>query len=222
MKDPIADPLTPARKEVILAIKLIGEPTVEQLGQHLGLSVSTLRAHLLSLEAARLIGHQTEGQGPGRRRHRYYLTQDGEDLFPSENSGLVSVLTQMLLRAAPQELKAFFEVAGARRAADIRAMSAGQPARVALANLGVAFDSTGYMARTEGGEDAGRMELHHCPFLGLARAWPGFCELELEKLADSIPGSAVTRERYRLAGDRICVYGFDYGPAGARTDVTEP
>ena len=105
MKDPIADPLTPARKEVILAIKLIGEPTVEQLGEHLGLSVSTLRAHLLSLEAARLIGHQTEGQGPGRRRHRYFLTQLGEDLFPSENSGLVSVLTQLLLRAAPQELE---------------------------------------------------------------------------------------------------------------------
>ncbi|MFN8506910.1 MAG: ArsR family transcriptional regulator [Dehalococcoidia bacterium] len=222
MKDPIADPLTPARKEVILAIKLIGEPTVDQLGEHLGLSVSTLRAHLLSLEAARLIGHHTEGQGPGRRRHRYFLTQGGEDLFPSENNGLVSVLTQMLLRSAPHELEGFFELAGARRAADIRAMSAGQPARVALTNLGVAFDSSGYMARTEGDEGAGRMELHHCPFLGLAREWPGFCELELEKLADSIPGSAVARERYRLAGDRICVYRFDYAAAEGHQDVTEP
>jgi len=222
MKDPIADPLTPARKEVILAIKLIGEPTVEQLGEHLGLSVSTLRAHLLSLEAARLIGHQTEGQGPGRRRHRYFLTQVGEDLFPSENSGLVSVLTQLLLRSAPHELERFFELAGDRRAADIRAMSAGRPAGAALANLGVAFDSTGYMARTEGDENGGRMELHHCPFLGLAREWPGFCELELRKLAESIPGSAVSRERFRLAGDRICAYRFAYAPPPGPERVTEP
>lgn len=222
LKDPIAEPLTPARKEVVLAIKLLGDPTVEQLAAHLKLSVSTLRAHLLSLEAARLIAHRAEGQGPGRRRHRYHLTDGGEGLFPNENSGLVSVLTQMLLRSAPAELERFFEMAGDRRAADIRAMSSGQTPEAALGHLGAAFDATGYMARVEGDATSGRMELHHCPFLGLAREWPGFCELELRKLEDSIPGSTVSRDAFRFAGDRLCGYRFVYPSGTDGAGLTNP
>lgn len=216
MKDPIAEPLTPARKEVVLAIKMLGDPTVEQLAERLNLSVSTLRAHLLSLEAARLIAHRAEGQGPGRRRHRYHLTDAGEDLFPNQSSGLAPALTMLLLRAAPRELEAFFEAAGDQRAAEVRAISTGQPPRAALANLGAAFDATGYMAHVDGDDETGRMELHHCPFLGVARAWPGFCELERRKLADSIPGSTVTRAEFRFAGARICTYRFVYADVPTR------
>jgi len=58
------------------------EITIDQLSEETLLSPGAVRQHLLALEAQGLVSYIRVREGPGRPRHVFRLTTQGEDLFP--------------------------------------------------------------------------------------------------------------------------------------------
>lgn len=216
----IRDELSPARREVILAIKLRPEAPVEELAGHLSLSVSTLRSHLLSLEAAGFIAHRSSGHGPGRRRHYYHLTRRGERLFPRHFGGLSLELAHVLLKVAPTEMDAFVDRWLARAVQSVE--QAGPRTESRLEAIGQRFEEGGFMPSHGRDGDTRTLTLSHCPFIDLATAWDGICRSEVRFLEQTLPGANAELVRHRLRGDRVCELRVRLAEAHARVEPRHP
>lgn len=199
--------LSAARQTLLVAIKNDGQATTEQLAKETFLSPGAVRSHLLALEAQGLVTYLRVRSGPGRPRHVFRLTKNGERLFPQ----LYTQLANLLLDAVEAEGEAVVErvfgrllaeqveVAGAAVSASAR------PRRVL--ELVEFIARYGYFPRLEG-VDSGSpsITLRHCPLLSVARQHPGLCEVECRAMRTVLPGASVVRTEHRLQGDSACTY----------------
>ena len=82
--------LPTTRRALLTLLKRRGPSTADELASSLAITVSAVRQHLAGLSADRLVRYDEERTGPGRPRHRYELSEDGEDLFPKTYSELTT------------------------------------------------------------------------------------------------------------------------------------
>ncbi len=197
-------PLTNARLQVLVAIKQAGEADVQHLAQELHLTLSALRPQLLQLQAKGLILYRLEGTGPGRRRHVYRLTQEGEAMFP----------VPLMESAAPGLLESWFreriERLWAEDARRVREDTV--DAKVEAATTGAL--SRGFIGSAERDGDDIVLKVAHCPLLALSSAWPRACTIELEAMRKNLRSDHVERISWKLDGDPICEFRVT---AGARS-----
>jgi len=207
-------PLTNARLQVLVAIKQAGEADVQHLAQELHLTLSALRPQLLQLQAKGLILYRLEGTGPGRRRHVYRLTQEGEAMFPDNSRVQLAELVPLMESAAPGLLESWFreriERLWAEDARRVREDTV--DAKVEAATTGAL--SRGFIGSAERDGDDIVLKVAHCPLLALSSAWPRACTIELEAMRKNLRSDHVERISWKLDGDPICEFRV---PAGARS-----
>jgi DeoR family suf operon transcriptional repressor len=200
---------------LLVAIKNGGEATTEQLARETYLSPGAVRAHLLALEAQGLVSFDRLRDGPGRPRHVFRLTPNGERLFPQRYAEIANIL----LNAVKQEDTAVIErvfdrlVEGQAGLARPSISAATRPER--LLQLVDFIEQFGFFPRLESLDNGpANLTLRHCPVLSIASEHPEICEVECRALRVVLPGSKVTRTQWRLEGDPICTYSIDStGPA---------
>lgn len=198
---------SPTRQMLLVAIKHGGEATTEQLARETYLSPGAVRAHLLALEAQGLVSFDRLRDGPGRPRHVFRLTPNGERLFPQRYAEMANIL----LNAVKQEDSTTVERVLDRLVEDhvglaIPSVSA-HTRTERLLQLVNFIEKYGFFPRLESVDNGpAQLTLRHCPILSVASEHPELCEVECRALRAVLPGAKVTRTQHRLAGDALCTY----------------
>lgn len=210
---------TGLRRAILLRLRQDGPSSPDQLAARLGASRTGILQQLGALEAARLVRHETERHGVGRPRHLYDVTEEAQDLFPTNYDGLAAGLLEAIGAIGGEDLVE--EVFAARRRqigdrvrrelADRIGADASLEDRVR--ELATIQDEQGYLCEAQPMASGGfRLREHNCAIYHVAKAAMAACDAELD-LFREILGVEVVRESHIASGDRCCSYRIAEGQA---------
>jgi DeoR family suf operon transcriptional repressor len=211
MEDKLAAPtlatLPSTRREILQALKKRGELGADELAEHLGLTTSGVRQHLVGLTSDGLVAHRQVRQGPGRPRHCYRLTPAADTLFPRAYSELTNELLGYADDEEPELVERLFERRRRRRVEGARARLAGRDFAGKVAELARILDEDGYLADFTAQPDGTFLITeHNCAILGVARRYGQACSSEIEFLREALPEASIERIQHMIAGAHSCAY----------------
>ncbi|MEV4707875.1 helix-turn-helix domain-containing protein [Actinoplanes sp. NPDC049316] len=161
----------PSRRQLLATLKAAdGGLDAAALAAATGLHANTVRFHLdLLVRAGMVEQHNERGRGRGRPRLVYTATGAGED------GGGYRLLAEMIVSHLDQAGPAVAEDAGrawARRFAPPEQPAAAAEPAAATGQVVTAFTTMGFEPRAAVDDRRARVDLHACPFRGIARRHP--------------------------------------------------
>jgi predicted ArsR family transcriptional regulator len=200
------------RREILIRLRRDGPATPDQLAASIGASRTGVLQQLRALEATHFVRRETIRHGVGRPRHLYDITDDAQELFPTNYDGLAAGLLAAIdavggTALIEQIFQARRRQAGARvrRQLEERTEPGGClfDRVTALASI---QDEQGYLATAVLESDGTiRLREHNCAILEVAKGQPSACRAEIELFRDVL-GAEVVRETHIVSGDRSCSY----------------
>jgi len=203
------DPLPPTHRALLDALKHRSRATVPELSLDLDRNIETVREHLRTLTAQRLVRRDgTIQRGPGRPEVAFVLTEDAEALFPRREGEILHALGRYLVDHGKQELlRDFFDTHVATRREAALARVTHLTGRKRLLAVTEILDEMGFMPVLEGTRAAPRLRLCHCPMRDLVDATDIPCRAEIGLLTELL-GARPTRTGYIPDGDCGCSYSL--------------
>ncbi|MFW6084032.1 MAG: helix-turn-helix transcriptional regulator [Gemmatimonadota bacterium] len=197
------------QRQLLHALKRRGPSTTGELAEGFDLARGTLREHLKSLEARRLVERAgTKRHGPGRPHVIYGLTDAGEALFPTGEAELLVEFIEYLLQSGQEDvIDTFFEQrvdeAYAEAAARVEGMTVEHREREAVRILADA----GFMPELEKDEETGEtvIRLCNCPLKSVIAVSRRPCAAE-ERFVSQLVDAELERFAYMPDGDDSCSY----------------
>lgn len=204
--EPAVD-LSPAQRQVVIALKRRGEASAEELAEALGITPSGVRQHLAALKAAGVVAARQERGRPGRPIALYHSTDLAEAVLPKASVDLTVELLGHIEEEDPQLVSRIFERRRDRRVAQAQTQVAGKNLEEQVAFLASMLDEEGYLADFEKLPDgAYRMSLHSCAIWAVASRYGQACTTELEFLRNVLPEVEIERVEHKAAGAYACGY----------------
>jgi DeoR family suf operon transcriptional repressor len=203
----VLETLAPTRQALVTAMKRSGEARADDLAAALGITVSAVRQHLVSLAADGLVDHREVRSGPGRPHHLYRLSDKGDGLFPRRYGLFAAELLDELEAESPELIEKLFEGRRRRRVERAHSRLAGKRFEQRVRELTKILDEDGYLAEVvpiEGGRF--RIVEHNCAILAVAARYGAACGTELEFLREVLPDATVERVAHLLSGGHVCAY----------------
>lgn len=207
-----------SQRTLLELVKRRGEATLAELETGMEVARETVRSHLDSLTAQRLIERAgVRRRGPGRPQVVYRLSAQGEALFPRREGEMLAELARFLLESEHPELVEEFFIA---RTAAKRALSAGRlkdlGASDRLREIARSLSQEGFLAEAafDGGEPIG-LRLCHCPLRDLVTVTHLPCRAEM-KLVEMLLGRQLVRTQFMPDGDTSCTYALAASPRRQR------
>jgi predicted ArsR family transcriptional regulator len=196
-----------------------GPSSPDQLADRLGASRTGVLQQLRALETAGLVSRQTIRHGVGRPRHQYDVTEEAQDLFPSNYDALATGLLAAIEAVGGDDLLEQVFAARRRQLGDrVRVQMAERVSPTAplverVRELAVIQADNGYLADTFIGADGTiRLREHNCAIYHVAQGSPAACQAELD-LFREVLGADVAREQHIASGDRCCLYRIAVSPS---------
>src|SRR3954449_11429813 len=207
------------RRELLLRLRLEGPSSPDHLADRLGASRTGVLQQLRALEAAGLVSRQTIRHGVGRPRHQYDVTEEAQDLFPSNYDALAAGLLAAIEAVGGDDLLEQIFTARRRQLGDrVRRrmadrISPNAPLVDRVRELAVIQADNGYLADANVEADGTiRLHEHNCAIYHVAQGSPFACQAELE-LFREVLGADVVREQHIASGDRSCIYRIAVAPS---------
>ena len=207
-----------SQRTLLELVKRRGEATLAELETGMEVARETIRSHLDSLTAQRLIERAgVRRQGPGRPQVVYRLSAQGEALFPRREGEMLAELASFLLESEHPELVEEFFIA---RTDDKRALLAGRMKNLGasdrLNEIARSLSQDGFLAEAafESGEPIG-LRLCHCPLRDLVAVTHLPCRAEM-KLVEALLGRPLVRTQFMPDGDTSCTYALAAAPRRQR------
>ncbi len=211
--------LSARARELVQALKHVGEATAEEMAVSLGITASAVRQQLDGLVAEGLVTYRPQTRGRGRPIHLYRLTRAAESLFPKAYGGLTNELLGYIGEADPTLVDDLFDRRRQRRYEGARArLATVDPAIEArVAELARILDEDGYLAGFETLPDGTfRIVEHNCAVLDVAERYGQACSSEIAFLRQALPDARIERVSHMIAGAHSCAYAVSPLPsAGA-------
>jgi predicted ArsR family transcriptional regulator len=210
------------RREILIRLRRDGPSTPDKLAAAIGASRTGVLQQLRALEATHFVSRQTIRHGVGRPRHLYDITEDAQELFPTNYDGLAAGLLAAIDAVGGDALIEQIFQARRRQAGERvrRQIEDRVPATGCLFDrvtaLAAIQDEQGYLATAVLDPD-GTIHLreHNCAILDVARTQGTACQAEIDLFRDVL-GVQVVRESHIVKGDRCCSYHITEA-AGSRT-----
>jgi predicted ArsR family transcriptional regulator len=207
----VAPPIPSGRRAVLYAVRRIGDATVDEVAEQLGITISGARQHLSSLAEHGLVDavevHPDQPRR-GRPRLTYHVTELGDLLFPKAYGALTNELLGYLAETADDAVERLFQrrrdhrIANATARLDRHRSLAGR-----VAELTAILDEDGYLASFERiGRDHFLVIEHNCAIAAVAGRYRQACTSELEFIRAVLPEAEITRVSHMANGDRRCAY----------------
>jgi predicted ArsR family transcriptional regulator len=196
---------------VLYAVRRRGDATAEQVAQQLGITVSGARQHLTALIDDGLVDSTERAPDAPRRGRRalvYFVTPQGDAVFPKAYGELTNELLGYVVDTDPEMLEAIFVKRRQRRidGARTRIQPLGTLAEQ-VHELTRILDEDGYMATVERVDDDTFLVVeHNCAIWAVAQQYGQACSSELEFIRAVLPDAAVERTQHMIAGARHCAY----------------
>jgi DeoR family suf operon transcriptional repressor len=205
------DALPRARRQVLTALRRVGEADVDELAATLEVTPSAVRQHLTGMVADDLVAFHEVRNGPGRPRHRYSVAPGGHALFPKRYDDLTLELLGDLEAEDPALVGRVFERRRARRIARAQARVDGKPLHEQIEELARILDEDGYLATATPLDDGGfAIVEHNCAVFEVARRYGHACSTELDFIRAVLPDCEVERVQHIVSGAPSC--GYDIRP----------
>lgn len=189
--------MIPAREgtkwDILQHLRETGEATLQHIEEEVDLSPSTVNEHLSDLQVWDLIDKRTVRDGPGRPHYVYFLTEDGEDLFPHAYDELADMLLDVVRSLADES-----EVREKIRSVMKDRMNGEDDLRTALNQLGF------YPEIEELDDGKTLLKYHQCPFYEVAKDDPALCTIDRSVLEDVTEGSVEMKESIAEGAKTCC------------------
>lgn len=197
------------KREILKTLKEVGSASIAMLQEKLNMTGEALRQHLLSLIHDGFVERKSKKSmdpSGGRPAKHYFLTTDGEHLFPKNYDQLTIELIDTVADNLGQEaLLSVLEVMTKTRvkkwAPKLQGLSVHKRVE-ALKDLYLRDDA--YM-EVEKSENAISLIEHNCPFLNVATKRPAVCSVTVSTLTQLLGYKVERTERFQN-GDGRCVF----------------
>jgi len=218
IQEPLAE-LSPAQRQVLIALKRRGEASAEELAEDMGISPSGVRQHLAALRAAGVIASRQERGRPGRPTDLFHSTDLAEAVLPKAAVDLSVEFLQHMEEEDPELISRIFVRRRQRRVEQAQTQLAGKNLDEKVAFLAGFLDEEGYLADFEKlPSGAYKMTLHSCAIWGVASQYGQACTTELEFLREVLPETEINRVAHKATGAYACGYEIRLLPAQPSTD----
>lgn len=208
------------RAEVVQWLRQVGEATVAELAEHLGISEVATRRHLNVLDDEGFVASRIVKQDRGRPASCYHLTDRARDLFPQRYAEVAHELLDFITSEHGREgLRSYLRWRVDRESEAYGEIVTAEDLHDRLEQLAAALSAKGYDARVT--EDGSGFELRqdHCAIYDVARDHPEMCRYEAATFSKVLGGDVVLRRRETLAeGAHACVCTVT-PKQGARTEA---
>lgn len=203
----LLDLIPEARREILKLLKRHGPLPVEDLAEALAITVSGARQHLAGLEKDGVVTYQRIRHGPGRPRHLYELTEEGDALFPRRYPELTNELLGYVQELDPSLLDQLFVRRAQRRVRAAQERMLGRSLSEKVRELARILDEEGYYAELQELDD-GRFLLieRNCLVKDIATRYAQACTSELNFVRRVLPEADVTRTTHVLNNQPCCAY----------------
>jgi predicted ArsR family transcriptional regulator len=207
----VAPPIPAGRRAVLYAVRRIGDATVDDVAEQLGITVSGARQHLSSLAGHGLVeAVEVHPDQPrrGRPRLTYHVTELGDLLFPKAYGALTNELLGYLAETDDDAVDKLFQRRRDHRIANATArLERHRSVPGKVAELTAILDEDGYLASFERlGRDRFLVVEHNCAIAAVAGRYRQACTSELEFIRAVLPEAEITRVSHIANGDRRCAY----------------
>ena len=185
--------------------------TINDLAEAVNINPISVRHHITKLEADGLVDSEEERHGVGRPRRVYFLTEAGQEEFPSRYLRLTSGLIDSIKDSLPQKtVKKLFAGIATEMVADYTAeidLAALDPTeRISL--LKKLLASEGFTAEIKIQEDKVIINETTCPYHHVGQDHPEVCTVD-STLISSVLSAPASRINCILDGDHHCTYEVD-------------
>lgn len=217
--------LDPVREEVLKAVKFLGAVASEEVATMCHLSHGAARMHLVTLRNMGLVEYgRDKALRPGRPRHLFWLTAEGDALFPRAEAEIADALLRSLEEMVPgQSAEVVAHTADIQFEKVMRSLPESRWLPAAE-RLQVVLEHCGYFPESGRAAD-GKQEavLRHCPIWALAQEHESLCAAEQRFLALVLANDSLglARRQHRRNGEQVCSYVFA-APEDTKTVAQRP
>lgn len=194
------------RSKILRHLKMRSKMTANELAETLGISSMGVRQHLTILEKDGLVEHHREKLQRGRPVHLYYLTDKGNNLFPTTyDSFAVDLLDEVVKFNGSGFINKVFRSRMKSQTDVYKQRLKGKTLEDKVNELAQIRTEEGYMAEvTDEGDDYVLIE-YNCPILTIVDKYPHVCNIELALFRQSL-GEKLVREEHLIDGCHRCSY----------------
>jgi DeoR family transcriptional regulator, suf operon transcriptional repressor len=194
------------RERILTTLASQPRSTINELAAAVGINAISVRHHLTSLEAERLVTADEERHGVGRPRLVYFLTEKGLERFPTRYLRLTNLLLDQMKESLPSNTVTGIFTQMASDMAD----GAMQKARYLTTEgkLDLVKDllaQEGFQVEWEKLGDQYQIHEITCPYYHIGQSHPEVCSVDQTVISKilSIPAEKI---KCVLSGDAHCTY----------------
>ncbi len=194
------------REVVLRTIKSANGATVEVLAEAAGVSPVTVRHHVNGLLADGLIEADSVRRKVGRPYHVYFLSEEGQELFPKKYFALSNrLLEELKERFSAEVVNDLFQSLVQKIIDEHRHEFEHLDFEERLNYLMRLLADEGFLARWEHSGAGYRITEYSCPFLNMGQQHSEICTLDTA-LIQAVLGTEIEQHSCMLNGDDCCQF----------------
>jgi len=200
--------MTSTKDKIVQVILKRQKVTINELADVVGINPISVRHHILKLEGEGVVDSAEERHGVGRPRRVYFLTEIGQEQFPTRYLRLTNRLLDRVKETFPAQIVGeLFSQMGADLADDIVSSQD-------LENLSIedrldllkdVLKDEGFNVEWEKTQDAYHIRELNCPYYHIGQHHPEICAVDQTLISKMLAVSA-TKIQCLLDGDNYCTY----------------
>jgi DeoR family transcriptional regulator, suf operon transcriptional repressor len=200
------EPSKSTRERVLKTLLTRRQCTINELAEEVNINPISVRHHISRLEAEGLVTSTEEKHGVGRPRRNYFLTDNGQELFPTRYLRLTLRLLEQLKETVPQPIinQLFYQMAqdlAADYAHDLAGLSVEQKLNL-IQNL---LTSEGFTVDWEHQDDQYIIRETNCPYFHVGQNHPEVCSVD-QTLISTLLNIPAEKVNCMLHGDANCTF----------------
>jgi predicted ArsR family transcriptional regulator len=197
------------KREILKTLKEVGSASIAMLQEKLNMTGEALRQHLLQLIHDGFVERKSKKSmdpSGGRPAKQYFLTTEGEHLFPKNYDQLTMEIIDTVAENLGQDaLLSVLEIMTNSRIKKWEPQLQGLSVNERVEALkGLYLQDDAYM-EIEESENAINLIEHNCPFLNVATKRPALCSVTVSTLTQLLGYKVERTERFQN-GDGRCVF----------------
>lgn len=180
--------------------------TINELADAVDINPISVRHHITRLEADGLVTSEEERHGVGRPRRLYFLTEEGQERFPSRYLRFTIRLLEQLKDSMPEAMVShLFTQMAEDVAAEYEAQISGMNMEQRLDLVTHLLSNEGFTVEWEQKGNEYLIREISCPYYHIGQSHPEVCSVDQTLISTmlSVPAAKV---KCVLNGDNYCTY----------------
>ncbi len=200
--------MSTTREKVLKTLLTRQRSTINELAEVVGINPISIRHHIHKLEAIGFVSSEEERHGVGRPRYVYFLTEKGQEQFPTRYLQLTVRLLQQLKETLPEKMvgELFSQMAGeiaTDYASELDLDELSMEMRLDITRD--LLNAEGFTMDWEAKSDEYHIHEVNCPYHHIGQSHPEVCAVD-ETLISTLLSVPIEKVKCILDGDNHCTY----------------